>query len=201
MHFGGCCPLTEFCQVQNSVCGQVLHSPILQRYCTALEQRASAKLCGAQQRAPPILGRTAITLGIGPHFSWSKDVVNWVWLSQVVDNIERLQHLTVAVADCHENYAEDHFNCYMDLELITFHVRHRFVCLFVCLLIRTLTGHKFLLLSVPAFTFVRLSISIQVCRWEGSKVTLPCTRWEFIVCFEAFTCSIAGSWWWFATEV
>jgi len=35
-------------------------------YCTALEQWASAK-CGVQQRAPPISGRVAITLGIGPH--------------------------------------------------------------------------------------------------------------------------------------
>ena len=24
--------------------------------------------CGAEQRAPPIFGRAAITLGIGPHF-------------------------------------------------------------------------------------------------------------------------------------
>ena len=28
--FGGCCPVTEFCQVENSLCVlQVLHSPIL----------------------------------------------------------------------------------------------------------------------------------------------------------------------------
>ena len=29
---------------------------------------ASAKLCGVEQRVPPIFGRAAITLGIGPHF-------------------------------------------------------------------------------------------------------------------------------------
>jgi len=29
MHFGGSCPLTEFCQVQNSLYVQVLRSPIL----------------------------------------------------------------------------------------------------------------------------------------------------------------------------
>jgi len=40
-----------------------------QRYCTALEQWVSAKLCGVQQRAPRIFGR-AITLGIGPHSSY-----------------------------------------------------------------------------------------------------------------------------------
>jgi len=31
---------------------------------------ASAKLCGVEQRAPPIFGRAAITLGIGPHSSY-----------------------------------------------------------------------------------------------------------------------------------
>ena len=39
-----------------------------QRYCTALQYWASAKLCGVEQRPPPIFGRAAITLGIGPHF-------------------------------------------------------------------------------------------------------------------------------------
>ena len=28
---------------------------------------ASGKLCGVEQRAPPIFGRAAITFGIGPH--------------------------------------------------------------------------------------------------------------------------------------
>jgi len=45
------CPLTEFCQVQNSLCIQVLRFPVLAAlaYCTALEQWASAKLCGMVQ--------------------------------------------------------------------------------------------------------------------------------------------------------
>jgi len=48
--YGESCPLTEFCQVQNSLCVQVLRSPILAaRYCTALEQRSSAKICGMLQ--------------------------------------------------------------------------------------------------------------------------------------------------------
>jgi len=39
-------------------------------YCTVLQQWAPpAKLCGVEQRAPPIFGRAAITLGIGPHSS------------------------------------------------------------------------------------------------------------------------------------
>ena len=40
-----------------------------QRYCTALQYWASAKLCVVEQRAPPIFGRAAITLGIGRHSS------------------------------------------------------------------------------------------------------------------------------------
>ena len=40
-----------------------------QRYCTVglLQQWASAKLCGVEQRVPSIFGRAAITLGIGPN--------------------------------------------------------------------------------------------------------------------------------------
>jgi len=41
-----------------------------QRYCTALEQWARAKLCGFEHRAPPIFGRATITLGTGPHSSF-----------------------------------------------------------------------------------------------------------------------------------
>jgi len=42
-----------------------------QRYCTCtvLQQWTSAKLCGVEQRASPIFGRAAITLGRGPHSS------------------------------------------------------------------------------------------------------------------------------------
>ena len=48
-----------------------------QRYCTALEQWVSAKLCSIEQRATPIFGRATITLGIGPHSSllWSPYVI------------------------------------------------------------------------------------------------------------------------------
>ena len=42
---------------------------VLKRYCTVLQQWASGKLCGVEQRAPPIFGRATITLGIGPHSS------------------------------------------------------------------------------------------------------------------------------------
>ena len=35
-----------------------------------IQQWASAKLCGVEQRAPPIFGRAAVTLGIGPHLQF-----------------------------------------------------------------------------------------------------------------------------------
>ena len=40
-----------------------------QLYCTAVKYWASAKLCGVEQRAPPMFGRATIRLGIGPHSS------------------------------------------------------------------------------------------------------------------------------------
>jgi len=67
--FGVYCPLTEFCQVQNSLCIQSYILLYWQHHCTALQQRASAKLCSIEKRAPPIFGMAAITLGIGPHSS------------------------------------------------------------------------------------------------------------------------------------
>ena len=50
--FGGSCPLTEFCPVQNSLTCFTSKSCVLlhwQRYCTAIQQRASAKLCSMVQ--------------------------------------------------------------------------------------------------------------------------------------------------------
>jgi len=46
-----------------------------QRYCTVLQQWASAKLCGVEQRAQPIVGKAAITFGIGPHSSFGCFVI------------------------------------------------------------------------------------------------------------------------------
>ena len=60
-----------------------------QHYCTALDQWASAKLCGVvhkngitelSQRAPPIFGWTAITLGISPHSSLVLDFSHRLFL-------------------------------------------------------------------------------------------------------------------------
>ena len=81
IHFGGSCPLTEFWHVQNSLCVQVLRGPVL---LTALLHGTPAAsvsqtlrrgtrngITELSQRAPPIFGWWAITLGIGPHSSSS----------------------------------------------------------------------------------------------------------------------------------
>jgi len=62
--FEGSCPVREFCHMQNHFTSKSCVLLYWQRYCTALQQRASAKLCGVvrsritelSQRAPPIFG-------------------------------------------------------------------------------------------------------------------------------------------------
>ena len=80
--------LMKFCQLQNSLCVQVLYSPILAALLHGTRAAAvsqtlwrgtrngirellqSSYIGGALcKRAPPIYGWTAITLGIGPHSS------------------------------------------------------------------------------------------------------------------------------------
>ena len=70
IHFGGCCPVTEFCQVQNSVCVlQVLCSPIgsvTARHSSSGREPNFAALSTGRH----LFGRATITLGIGPHSSF-----------------------------------------------------------------------------------------------------------------------------------
>jgi len=75
--FRGSCPLTQFCPVQNSLHIQVLHSRILAAllYGTPAASVSQTLWRGTRngimelsQRAPPVFGRAAMTLGIGPHF-------------------------------------------------------------------------------------------------------------------------------------
>jgi len=77
-NFGGSCPLTEICPVQNSLYTQVLCSHILAAllHGTPAAGVSQTLRCGTRngitklsQRAPPIIGRAAIALGIGPHSS------------------------------------------------------------------------------------------------------------------------------------
>jgi len=77
--FGGSCSLTEFCSVQNSLYVQVLRSPILAALLDGtpaagvsqtLRRHTRNGIMELSQRAPPILDRAAITLGIGTHSSF-----------------------------------------------------------------------------------------------------------------------------------
>jgi len=78
--FGGCYPLTEFCQVQHSHCVQVLRSPIsaallhdIRSVCVRQTLRRVTRK-GTRELsllfAPPTFGGAAVTLGIGPHSSY-----------------------------------------------------------------------------------------------------------------------------------
>jgi len=77
--FGGSCPLTEFCQLQNSLCVQILRSPILAAVLhgtgavgvsQSLQRGTRNGITELSQGSPPIFGRAAITLGMGPHSSY-----------------------------------------------------------------------------------------------------------------------------------
>jgi len=76
--FWGSCPRTEFCHVHNSLCVQVLRSPILAALLHGtravgvsdiLRRRTRNGITELLQRAPPIFGWAVITLGIVPHSS------------------------------------------------------------------------------------------------------------------------------------
>jgi len=76
--FGGSCPLTEFWQLQNSLCVQVLRSRILAALLHGIRAAGVSQtlwhgtrngITELSQRAPPIFGWAAIMLGIGPHSS------------------------------------------------------------------------------------------------------------------------------------
>jgi len=77
-HFWRLLPLTEFCQLQNSLCAQVLRYPILAALLHDTRAAAVSQtlwrgtrnwITEFSQRAPPVFGWAAITLGIGPHSS------------------------------------------------------------------------------------------------------------------------------------
>jgi len=71
--FGGCCPLTEFCPMQNSLYDQLLRSPIIgsvtARHTTSerepiLRRPTRNRITELSQRAPPIFGWAAIARGV-----------------------------------------------------------------------------------------------------------------------------------------
>ena len=75
--FGGSCPLTEFCPVQNSLYVQVLRSPMLAVLLhgspaagvgQTLRRRTRNGITELSQRAPAIFGRAAMHVGHRPTF-------------------------------------------------------------------------------------------------------------------------------------
>jgi len=73
VHFEGSCPLMEFCQLQNSLWVQVLHSSILALWLHGIRAAAIRQalwrgtrngIAELTQRVPPIFGWAAIALGI-----------------------------------------------------------------------------------------------------------------------------------------
>jgi len=69
IHFRRLLPPNGILPVATFTLSASLASSYIGSVTVALEQWASARLCGVQQRAPPIFGRAAITFGIGPHSS------------------------------------------------------------------------------------------------------------------------------------
>ena len=91
---GGCCPLGEFFQVQNSVCVQVLRSLILAALLHGTRVVGVSEALGAFGRGyvTTIFDRMAITLGICPHSSFCLIIVLpsgvishrcWLWLNRI----------------------------------------------------------------------------------------------------------------------
>jgi len=80
--FGGSFSVTEFCQVQNSLCVQVLRSPILAAILHGTRLVGVSQTLWRSTEAPPIFGRAAITLGIGPHSSCVPKSKRWNHLSR-----------------------------------------------------------------------------------------------------------------------
>jgi len=84
MIFGGCCPLTEFCPVQNLLRVQDLRSAILAALLhgtpaagvsRTLSYSTRDEITELSERAP--FGWAAITLGISPHSSYKSSTVSF----------------------------------------------------------------------------------------------------------------------------
>jgi len=98
--FGGSCPVTEICHVQNSLCVQVLCSPILAAlpYCTALQQWASAKLCGVVQ------GMELRNFHRGRHLC-----IGWQWRNFFISAVVRHFVGQALLNVCYSDVSKRHF--------------------------------------------------------------------------------------------
>jgi len=69
-NFGGCCPVKEFCQVQNSLRPpQVLHSPILGVLLHGTRAVGASQTLRRSAHGATYISRATIMLGIGTHSS------------------------------------------------------------------------------------------------------------------------------------
>jgi len=81
--FGGPCPLTEFCQVQTSLCVEVLSSPILAALLHGTRAMDVSQTLRRSAEGPPIFDRAAITLSTGPHSSFVLLYISFDWRIRV----------------------------------------------------------------------------------------------------------------------
>jgi len=100
--FGGSCPLTEFFLVQNSLYVEVLHSLILAALLQGTPASAVSQtfwrgtrngITEPSQRAPPMFGWAAITLGIGPHSSLHLFCLNWLHAWIYMECLKTVGHI------------------------------------------------------------------------------------------------------------
>jgi len=70
--FGGSCSVSEFCQVQNSLCVQVLHSRILAVSLHGTPAVGVSQPLRRWEEGTTYIWKSAITLGIGLHSGWSR---------------------------------------------------------------------------------------------------------------------------------
>ena len=100
------CPhnMVNFCLLTAEICWRVWGTPsnfngfrVLAALLHGTLVWASAKLCGVEQRAPPIFGRATITLGIGPHSSSTRHRAS----TSILTDILRSRYVATATQPVH----------------------------------------------------------------------------------------------------
>ena len=145
-----------------------------QRYCTALQYWASAKLCGVEHRAPPIFGRAAITLGIGPHSSnslcrWKKSLHDPNCIKNRINIESEITHLLLEIVlEIPQPY----------LSMNMWHIRYRSARLHVGLLWHWFLQRDAMLARSP---YGLLSVMLWYCEFLWSHVrSLSEYSWIFL---------------------
>jgi len=115
MHFWGFLPLTDFCQLQTSLCVQVLHSHILAALMYGTRAAAVGQtlwhgtrngITELSQTAPPTLGWAAIMSGIGPHSSYAYFVSEYLPVYWCMYDFAKLASFCTKLSDMLENVSK-----------------------------------------------------------------------------------------------